>query len=98
MDPQVARRELIRGLQLAYSGELGAIRAYLGHRVAVTKSSERNGITRILKDEIRHRGVVLRMLREVESGPDDWAERKLDFIGRCIAFICFVGGWFVRGL
>jgi hypothetical protein len=95
MDPEHARRELIRGLQLAYSGELGAIRAYLGHRLAVSKPDERNGITRILKDEIRHRRLVLTMLEQVGSGPDPWAEKKIGFVGRCIAFICFVTGWYV---
>ncbi|MGI9589958.1 MAG: ferritin-like domain-containing protein [Myxococcota bacterium] len=95
MDPALARRELIRGLQLAHAGELGAVRAYLGHRRAVRKSAERNAITEILKDEIRHRRCVFRMLTEAGAKPDPKAERKLDRVGRSIACFSRIGGWFI---
>lgn len=97
MDPTLARTELIRGLQLAYSGELGAVRAYLGHLATLRRRGGRRGredLWQILKDEIRHRRRVLSMLREVGSAPDPKAERKLDRVGRLIAWFCCWGGWY----
>ena len=38
--PERARRELLRGLQLAYSGEWGAIRAYLGHYASLPAGAD----------------------------------------------------------
>ena len=95
MDALIARTELIRGLQLAHSGELGATRAYLGHCRSLRGRPERARLTRILKDEILHRRVVRRMLTELGSGPDPKAEKRLDRIGRVIACICIWGGWFI---
>ncbi|MDJ0973906.1 MAG: ferritin-like domain-containing protein [Planctomycetota bacterium] len=95
MDRATARAELLRGLQLAHAGELGAIRAYLGHRLAVKRPAERNAITEILKDEIRHRRCVGRMLAEAGAAPDPRAEKKLDRVGRLIACVCRIGGWFI---
>ena len=93
-DPGRARRELVRALQLAYSGELGAVRAYLGHRASLPPGPHREALFTILKDEIRHRRIVLAMLHELGSRPDRAAERKLTHVGNAIATFCRVGGWF----
>lgn len=90
-----ARGELVRLLQLAYSGELGAIRAYLGHRAALRDRAERADLGRITREEIRHRHSVGAMLAELGTGPDPRRERKLNFVGRSIAAFCAVGGWFL---
>jgi rubrerythrin len=81
-------------LQLAYSGELGAIRAYLGHRHSMRSPSERNELLKILREEIRHRRCVLGQLSALGASPDPWRERKMDAVGRAIAAFCQVGGWF----
>lgn len=94
-DPGRARRELVRGLQLAYSGEWGAVRAYLGHRASLPPGPHREALFTILKDEVRHRRVLLAMLRDLGSGPDRAAERKLTCVGDAIALFCRVGGWFL---
>jgi hypothetical protein len=91
----IARRELIRGLQLAHSGELGAIRAYLGHCRSLRGRPERARLSRILKDEVLHRRIVARMLTELGSEADPHAEKKLDRIGRLISCVCFWTGWFI---
>ncbi len=39
-------------LQLAYSGELAAIRAYLGHRASLKDRAQRHAIDRIIRDEV----------------------------------------------
>jgi hypothetical protein len=90
-----ARGQLLFLLQLAYSGELGAARAYAGHRVALSVPFQRAQLGKILRDELRHRRCILRMLKAMGSGPDARRERKMNLIGRAISFFCFVGGWFL---
>ena len=81
-------------LQLAYSGELGAIRAYLGHKHSLRKRAERNELLKILREEIRHRRCLLEQLTALGASPDPRRERKMELIGRAIAASCRVGGWF----
>ena len=95
MDAHEARGELIRGLALAYSGELGAVRAYLGHRASLPHGADRALIRSILVDEIRHRRVLLAMLSGLGGRPDPRCERKLWLVGGAIAAFCRVGGWFL---
>jgi rubrerythrin len=80
-------------LQLAYSGELAAIRAYLGHRHALKQRAERAELTKIIRDEVRHRHCLLDQLAELGSAPDPWREQKMEMVGRAIAAFCQVGGW-----
>lgn len=95
-DPaSTARAALLLLLQLAYSGELGAARAYVGHRASLRDRDQRAALMRVLKDELHHRHVLLDMLRGLGSGPDARRERKMDLVGRLISLSCFVGGWFV---
>ena len=95
MNPRNTGSRLGRLLQLAYSGELAAIHAYLGHRESLKDFAERLELRRIIEDEIRHRRVLLQMLEEIHLAPDTYRERKLTFIGRIIGFLCRIGGWFV---
>jgi hypothetical protein len=89
-----AKAQLVFLLQLAYSGELGAARAYAGHRVALKKPDQRRALGKILRDEIRHRRCILRMLSALDSAPSARRERKMDLVGKAISAFCFVGGWF----
>ena len=89
------REEYVRAVVLAYSGELGAAWAYIGHRKSLPPGPERQAIWQILKDEVRHRKVLLALMRRYGEEPDARAEAKLRGVGRFIAFICHVGGWFV---
>ena len=95
MDRQAELQRLGRLLQLAYSGELGAILAYLGHRRSLADPGERLELRRILEDEVRHRRHLLRMLAELKLAPDPYRERKLTLIGRSIGLLCRIGGWFI---
>ncbi|MFT7678642.1 MAG: hypothetical protein ACI8QC_002636 [Planctomycetota bacterium] len=95
MDPALALAEFTRCLQLAYSGELGAVRAYQAHAVCLRGRPERAVVSRILKDEIRHRRQLLRMLGELQSAPDPGAERRMHRVGRTIGILCHLGGWFI---
>jgi hypothetical protein len=95
MDAARAKRELVRGLQLAYSGELGAAWAYLGHRHSLRHGADRRAIHKILVDEVHHRRALLAMLRDLGSGSDRACERKMTLVGRSIGVFCHVGGWFL---
>lgn len=94
-DSALARAQLTFLLQLAYSGELGAARAYAGHHAVLRDRAERSALAKILRDELHHRHVILRMLGELGSAPDPRRERKLDLVGRSISAFCHVGGWFL---
>lgn len=93
-DAGFARRQLVLLLQLAYSGELGAARAYAGHRASLRERNLRADVGRILREELRHRHCILTTLRALGAEPDPWRERKMDCIGRGISLFCRVGGWF----
>jgi hypothetical protein len=95
VDPVRTRAEFVRCLQLAYSGELGAVHAYLGHRASLPFGADRALIRKILVDEIRHRRELLGMLNALGAGPDPRCERKMRRVGSAIAAFCAVGGWFL---
>jgi hypothetical protein len=89
-----ARVQLTFLLQLAYSGELAATRAYLGHHHSLRDRQERAQLTKIIRDELRHRRCLLGHLRELGAETLPARERKMDLVGRFIAAFCQVGGWF----
>lgn len=94
VDAHFALEQLRFLLQLAYSGELGAIRAYLGHRHSLRRRAERNELLKILREEIRHRRCLLEQLKTLGAEPDLARERKMELVGRAIAAFCQLGGWF----
>lgn len=89
-----ARAQLVFLLRLAYSGELAAVRAYLGHRHSLRDPTERAELFEIIKDELRHRRCLLGQLAGLGAGPDPARERKMERVGRAIAAFCQIGGWF----
>jgi rubrerythrin len=90
-----ARASLIALLQLAYSGERAAARAYQGHARSVRDPEERRRIGEIERDEWAHRKRVGEMLAELGAGPRAGRDRWMAFVGALISFLCFVGGWYV---
>jgi len=91
---QFARGQLTFLLQLAYSGELAATRAYLGHHHSLTDPTERAELAKIIRDEVRHRHCLLDQLAELGAEPLPSREHKMERIGRVISAFCHVGGWF----
>src|SRR5262252_8830018 len=85
-----ARAHLIFLLQLAYSGELGAARAYAGHAHSLRDPADRSELRKILRDEIRHRRCLRRMLAALGSAPDERRESKMDMVGKSISLFCHV--------
>jgi hypothetical protein len=61
--------DLIRRLQLAYSGELGAAIAYVGHAASVRNPADRDQILRIEAEErVHRRGQISRPVRTRRNG------------------------------
>lgn len=89
-----AREQLIFLLQLAYSGELAAVRAYLGHRSSLRSRRERAEVAQIIREELEHRQCLLKMLQGLGASADPVRERKMNWVGKAIALFCRVGGWF----
>jgi rubrerythrin len=90
-----AREKLIRQLQGAYSGELAAGYAYRGHWHSVRDAAERERIRTIENEEWHHRDLVGAMLRDLGAQPSRKREVIFYCIGKSIAFLCHVGGWFI---
>lgn len=93
MDP---RARLIHVLRSACSGELAAIHAYRGHANSLRANApERERILVIQAEELHHRELVIGLLRELHAKPSAKREALFYCIGKSIAFLCHIGGWFV---
>jgi rubrerythrin len=88
-----ARARLIALLQLAYSGELAASLAYEGHARSVPDAGERAHIETVRAEELHHRELVGRILRELRAGPDPRRERRARRIGGALSALCRISGW-----
>ena len=95
MNPREARRRLVRILQLAHAGELGAALAYESHARTARTIAERDDILKIRAEELDHRERVGRMLERLGEPTDPAVERSMERIGRAIAAFCRIGGWFL---
>lgn len=91
-----ARNRLIHVLRSACSGELAAIHAYRGHRNSLRKDApERERIAIIESEEHHHRELVLGLLRNLGAERSRKRDALFFCIGKTIAFLCHIGGWFV---
>lgn len=88
------RQDLVRRLQLAYSGELGAAIAYRRHASSLSDPTDRAGILRIEAEEREHRARLGTMLERLGASADPVLERRNWVLGSAIARFCQVGGWF----
>lgn len=85
---------LIAILQFAYSGELAAALAYNGHWHSARRSEERSHIQQIENEEWHHRKLVGEMLAEMGRLPRRSRELRAGLIGRILAILCHLIGWF----
>lgn len=95
ISPDDARRNLLDLLQRAYSGELAAAYAYRGHSNSVRNPSEKSEIKQIEDDEWHHRARLLEILTEMGGQPRRCLEIIFSIVGRTIALLCHLGGWFI---
>lgn len=89
------RKGFIRILQLAYSGERAAARAYAGHWRSLKSGEERETIKRIEKEEVEHRQAVGEMLKLMQAKPAAWRECLMNTIGSLAYIGCFFTGYFL---
>ncbi|HTC21450.1 MAG TPA: ferritin-like domain-containing protein [bacterium] len=94
MNRELDRKKLVRILQYAHAGELGAARAYHGHWQAVTAPDEVEGIRRIEKEEWVHRAAVRRMLTVLGAEPLLPLEILIGTVGATLGALCPLSGWF----
>lgn len=86
--------KLTRLLRRAYAIEIGAYHAYEGHWRSLPKDSvAQNTIKAIQCDEVIHRELILRMLKELESKPSPILNAVLWVIGKSISAACHVLGY-----
>ena len=87
-------KRLLFELKLAYSTEIGAMRAYRGHAAATREPDVRADIEQIGADELHHRQQVGALLERFGARPWWWLEWTFRAIGRVIGLGCHVwGGW-----
>ena len=89
------RRQLVRLLQLAYSGEKAAALAYQGHARSVRDPEEKAAIAKIEQDEWIHREKVGGLLGELDARPLASQELRSSLVGHSLSFLCRFSGWFL---
>lgn len=87
-----AIEDLIRILQLAYSGERAAAYAYRGHWHSVRHLEVRTRIREIEEEEWHHRRLVGDMLKTLGSAPDSIREVRAYIVGQILRVLCHVCG------
>lgn len=84
--------ELIRMLQDAHAGELGAFHAYAGHIRATKDVEERNKLIQIQADELRHINDCKRLLNHYGYPTNKLKDSIMIFIGKTLGLACFISG------
>lgn len=86
-------KNLVKILQLAYSGELAAAYAYRGHWRSVRERVTRARIQEIENEEWHHRRLIGTMLAKLGRKPSRIREVRAFLIGRTLGALCHLTGW-----
>jgi demethoxyubiquinone hydroxylase (CLK1/Coq7/Cat5 family) len=89
------RRELVRILRAAYSGEMAAAFVYRAHWKSLANLSEKETVYRIEDEEWAHRREIKRMLDCLGSRPRKVREIVMWLTGRTIGLACYATGRFL---
>ncbi|HXV61377.1 MAG TPA: ferritin-like domain-containing protein, partial [Vicinamibacteria bacterium] len=92
---EMEKARLTSILRKAYSGELAAALAYAGHGRSLPPGEDRSTIGRIEHEELLHRLELGKMLEEIGEPPSAVREIEFWIVGKTIACLCHVGGWFI---
>jgi hypothetical protein len=86
---------LVDLLQKAYSAEMAAAFAYVGHASSLKDPASKAAVKQIELDEWNHRKHVLVLMREYEVRVSGYYEVRFYIIGKLISLSCHVIGWFM---
>jgi demethoxyubiquinone hydroxylase (CLK1/Coq7/Cat5 family) len=89
------RRQLVRLLRGAYSGELAAAYAYRGHWKSLRAGAERERIRQIEDEEWVHREKVKSIMTALAVAPAGSREKLMWTIGRVLGLSCHLAGRFL---
>ncbi|QQS34335.1 MAG: demethoxyubiquinone hydroxylase family protein [Acidobacteriota bacterium] len=95
MADEASKRDLVRILQSAFSGEVAAAYAYRGHWKSLKNSPEKERIRQIEEEEWDHRRRVGEWLAKLGAAPRPFREKVFWTIGRVLGLTCYVSGWFM---
>lgn len=87
--------KLVKLLQKAHAGELGAYHAYQGHWESVSDPEEQLEIQLIQEEELQHAYNVKRMLGHLGAKPSTLRDNTFVLLGRVLSFLCRWTGWFI---
>lgn len=94
-DSERVRRDLVRLLQMAYSGEKAAALAYQGHARSLSDPTQKKAVLEIEQDEWVHRRMVGALLAKLSARPSRVREIRAAVVGHTLSFLCAWSGWFL---
>ncbi len=86
---------LVTLLQKAYSGEMAAAFAYVGHAGSLKSPDEKAAVRQIEEDEWNHRRNVREIMRKYDIPVSRAYEVYFYLIGKSISLSCYFIGWFM---
>jgi hypothetical protein len=86
---------LVTLIQKAYSGEMAAAFAYVGHAASLKSSKEQLAVKQIEQDEWSHRSNIYKLMQKYEIPVSRYFEFRFYCIGKLISISCYFIGWFM---
>ncbi len=93
--PKLNHPALVRLLQRAYSAEMAASFAYVGHASSLRDPQAKAAVKQIEDDEWGHRRTVFGLMRRYDIPVNRLFEIQYYLIGKLIGASCHVLGWFM---
>lgn len=92
---QLEHPALVALLQRAYSAEMAAAFAYVGHAASLRDEAAKAAVRQIEQDEWNHRANVLGLMNRYGIPISRYNEAHFFLIGKIISMSCHVIGWFM---
>jgi len=86
---------LVDLLRRAYSAEMAAAFAYVGHASSLKDPASKAAVRQIETDEWHHRKQVLALMRKYDVPVSRYYEARFYLIGKAISLSCHLIGWFM---
>ena len=87
--------QLVDSLKKAYSAEMAASFAYIGHASSLRDPDEKSAVREIEQDEWEHRRHVLSIMQQYDIPVSRYYELKYFLIGKFIGYSCYFIGRFM---